>query len=289
LNLDRHIGDVSGAIKQALERTTLKPLVGQYEGLLYGGKMLRARLALRIGLTTGVPLPALIHGAAATELLHAASLLHDDVIDGASLRRGAPTFWLSRGTSGAILLGDLMVCTALSLLVEADRGALVPEFVCRAREMCEAEAEQELLRGEASWATSVSLARRKTGSLFAFVAYLGGGESAELRSVLRESGYLAGTAYQLADDLFDSFGDPASADKTLGLDSTHAKVTAVTGWQNQQGGSPDDPVEYIRELCTRSEEALAAWPPVQAAWHAFLSQDLEPSIQKLVALFVSET
>ena len=288
-DVDRLLGEVRSTIRQALERTSLKPLVPHCAGLLSGGKMLRARLALRAGTAAGAPLPTLICGAAAIELLHAASLLHDDVIDGASLRRGAPAFWVSRGTSGAIILGDLMVCVSLSLLIEANGEALIPEFVSRAREMCEAEAEQELLRrGEANWDTSVNLARRKTGSLFAFVAYLAGGPSPALRPVLRESGYLAGTAYQLADDLFDSFGDPDSADKTLGLDSAHAKVTAVTGWQNHQDGTPDDPVEYIQELCEKSEQALAAWPTVRVAWHDFLSEDLQPSIQKLVALFVPE-
>ena len=287
MDVERHIGDVTGTIRQALERTTLKPLVAQFAGALYGGKMLRSRLALRVGAAAGVPMPTLIGSAAATEMLHAASLLHDDVIDGARVRRGAPAFWVSRGTSGSVLLGDLMVCAALSLIVETDGGVLVPEFVRRAKEMCEAEAEQELMPPEeADWAASVSLARRKTGSLFAFVGYASGGASPELRAALRESGYLAGTAYQLADDLFDSYGDPLSSDKTLGLDATHPRVTAVTGWQNHRGGSPDDPVAYIQALCERSEQALAGWPVVRAAWHEFLSEDLQPSIHKFVELFV---
>lgn len=287
MTFEEHMDQVRLAARTALEKTSLRPVVSQHAALLYGGKMLRARLAMRVGLAGGVPLRTLIPGCAAIELLHAASLLHDDVIDGATLRRGVPTFWVSRSTSGAILLGDLMVCTALSLLVEADNGDLIAEFAARSREMCEAEVEQELLRrGEADWETSVSLARRKTGSLFAFVAYLGGAHLPDLRAALRESGYLVGTAYQLADDVFDSFGDPGAADKSVGLDAARSKVTAVSGWRNPRGGSPEDPIEYIVELCERSEDRLAEWPAVQAAWREFLASDLNPSIQKLVQLFV---
>lgn len=273
--------------RKALEDTALYPVVSQHEMLLYGGKMLRARLAMRVGLAGGVPLRTLIPGCAAIELLHAASLLHDDVIDGATLRRGVPTFWVNRSTSGTILMGDLMVCTALSLLVEADDGDLIAEFAARSLEMCEAEVEQELLRrGEADWDTSVSLARRKTGSLFAFVAYLGGAHLPDLRAALRESGYMVGTAYQLADDVFDSFGDPDVADKSVGLDAARSKVTGMSGWRNPRGGSPEDPIGYITGLCDRSGERLAEWPAVQAAWGEFLAEDLNPPIQHMVRLFV---
>lgn len=288
MDVDQHIKDVTATIRDVLEKTTLQPLVSQLSGSLYGGKMLRSRLALRVGLAAGVPKSTLIRGAAAIEMLHAASLLHDDVIDGASLRRGAPAFWVSRGTSGSVLVGDLMVCSAFSLIMEADSKGLISEFINRSREMCEAEVEQELLRRETpDWNTSVILARRKTGSLFAFVGYLAGCTSPELGAILRECGYVAGTAYQLADDLFDSYGDPASSDKSLGLDALKPKTTAASGWRNDRLGAPENPVAFIQGLCDESEQLVANVPVVRDAWRDYLKKDIGPTIEKFVKVFAS--
>ena len=289
VDVDGYISEVKGTIRAVLEKTPLNPLLDQLSGSLYGGKMLRSRLALRIGIPAGVSGSTLVRGAAAIEMLHAASLLHDDVIDNASLRRGAPAFWVSRGTSGSILVGDLMVCAAFSIIMDMESRGLIPEFVNRAREMCEAEVEQELLRrGEPDWETSVKFARTKTGSLFAFVGYLAGCNAPDLASLTRECGYLAGTAYQLADDIFDSYGDPSSSDKSLGLDALKPKVTAASGWRNDRAGSPDDPVGFIRELCARPAAILAASPPALAGWGEYLALDLGPVIDKFVKGFTAD-
>ena len=286
MDVDRYVQDVTGVIKEVLERTPLRPLLDQVSGSLYGGKMLRSRLALRVGAAAGVPLDRLVHGAAAIEMLHAASLLHDDVVDGASLRRGSPAFWVSRGTSGSVLVGDLMVCSAFSLIMGTESRDLTSEFIDRAREMCEAEVEQELLRRETpDWATSVKLARTKTGSLFAFVGFLAGSNSPELAAATRECGYIAGTAYQLADDIFDSYGDASSSDKSLGLDALKPKTTAVSGWKHDRAGSPDDPVAYIQDLLQKPETLLAGAPAVLTAWRDYQRLDMGPAIQKFVKAF----
>ena len=286
VDVEQYVTDVKETIRDVLEGTSLKPLLNQVSGSLYGGKMLRSRLALRIGTAAGVPRQTLTCGAAAIEMLHAASLLHDDVIDGADMRRGSPAFWISRGTSGSVLVGDLMVCLAFSLIMKSESRELIPEFVNRSREMCEAEVEQELVRRETpDWPLSVSLARRKTGSLFAFVGYLAGSQSPELGPILRECGYLAGTAYQLADDLFDGYGDQASSDKSLGRDALKPKVTAASGWKFDRAGAPADPVVYIGELCAKADALLEGFPPVQAAWREFMKQEFSPSIDKFVKGF----
>jgi len=286
VDIDNHIGDVQGAIRDILEKTPLHSLLDQFSGSLYGGKMLRSRLALRVGLAAGVPLATLIRGAAAIEMLHAASLLHDDVIDGARLRRGAPAFWVSRGTSGSVLVGDLMVCSSFSLIMDTESRDLIPEFVNRAREMCEAEVEQELLRRDTpDWATSVKFARNKTGSLFAFVGYLAGSQSPDLAAITRECGYSAGTAYQLADDIFDSYGDSSSSDKSLGLDALKTKTTAASGWRNDRDGSPENPAAFIKDLCSKSVSLLEGFPVVRDAWQDYLALDLGPAINKFVEVF----
>ena len=241
---------------------------------------------MRVGAATGVPQDTLIRGAAAIEMLHAASLLHDDVIDGGRLRRGAPAFWVSRGTSGSVLVGDLMVCSAFSLIMETESHDLIAEFVNRSREMCEAEVEQELLRRDTpNWDMSVQLARNKTGSLFAFVGYLAGSRSPQFAAVIRECGYIAGTAYQLADDIFDSYGDSSSSDKSLGLDALKPKTTAVSGWRNDRKGAPQNPVTFIRELLAIPEALLKDSPEVLKAWLDYTSKDLDPAIEKFVKTF----
>jgi geranylgeranyl pyrophosphate synthase len=290
VDVERYIRDVTGTIRDALEGTSLKPLMGQVSGSLYGGKMLRSRLAGRVGSAAGVPVGTLVRGGAAIEMLHAASLLHDDVIDGANMRRGAPSFWVSRGTSGSVLVGDLMTCLAFSLVMEDGSRELTAEFINRSREMCEAEVEQELVRRESpDWKVSIDFARRKTGSLFAFVGYLAGSQTPELAATLRECGYLAGTAYQLADDLFDGYGDQASSDKSLGLDAMKPKVTAVSGWRHDRAGAPEDPVAFIEELCARAEALLAGTPAVQTAWREYMRMEFSPSIAKFVKGFSSGT
>lgn len=275
--------DVRGLVSDSIRRTSLGSMVDELETILTGGKMLRARMGLRIGTATGVPYRRLIHSMSAVEMIHTASLLHDDVIDAALLRRGAPSFWASKGVSGAILLGDLLVCQAITLLNEVDDGLLAPEFVKMTGEMCDAEAEQELLlpRKTPDWETCVNIARRKTGALFAFVGYSCGLFDNELRIVLREAGYALGTAYQLADDLLDAFGNSGSVGKTLGNDAACAKVTAVSACCN----ASIDPVEHINALCESCQVALSPWPSVQEALNVFMTEDLCPEIDKFVECF----
>ncbi|MDZ4199451.1 MAG: polyprenyl synthetase family protein [Kiritimatiellia bacterium] len=241
------------------------------------GKMLRARLALRMGPATGTSPDVYLRAAAAIEMVHAASLLHDDVIDGGYLRRGSPAFWRKHGASGAILMGDLLLCQAGELLRETGDTRLTDELMSRTAEMCRAEVEQELvLRGsEPDWETSVSLARRKTGSLFAFVAYASGVGHAGLSGPLREAGYLAGTAYQLSDDLLDAYGSDQVAGKTLGSDSERGKTTALTA----RSGNPEALVQCISNLRSSAASHLADWPDADEGWKTYWDEDLLPAMK----------
>ena len=103
------LAEVRELVLESMADTSLHSLVSEYNGLVANGKMLRGRLGLRVGSATDIPHATLVHAAAAVEMVHAASLLHDDVIDGGHLRRGAPAFWVERGIPGAILLGDIPV------------------------------------------------------------------------------------------------------------------------------------------------------------------------------------
>lgn len=278
----RFLDTVQRVMVDSLRQTSLGAMADALAPVVGGGKMLRARLAAHLAPACGVPHPTLINAAAAVELAHAASLLHDDVIDNAALRRGNPAFWREKGVSGAILLGDLLVCTAIRCITQEAGGRFVPVFVEKVTEMCDAEALQELvLRNQPpSWEQCVATARHKTGALFAIVGHVCGGAPAARTAALTESAYLLGTAFQLADDMLDAFGDPAAADKSLGADAQRAKITAGNSYTDM-----DDPIATIDALCDRAVAGLADWPELQQAFTCYLQHELRPVIARFVAAF----
>ena len=261
----------------ALRKTSMAPLLDELSPAFVGGKMLRARLTLAIGAACHTDRDALLRAAAAVEMVHAASLLHDDVIDDALLRRGVPTFWKKKGVSGAILLGDLLVCQSMLLLQGIDDGRLGNLFVRLASDVCDAEVEQELILRTLSrnWATSVSVARRKTGSLFAFAATAAEMADEVRAAALLEAGYRIGTAYQLADDILDACGVGVKDGKDLGKDARKGKTTAVSA----SGGAIHTVRQSIQECCASSLTLLSAWPEVQCAWDEYLQTDFGPVVR----------
>lgn len=242
------------------------------------GKMLRAQLTLFLRASNGGDEKTSLHAAAAVEIIHGASLLHDDVIDGGILRRGAPTFWKKHGTNGAILLGDLLVFKGLGLLVEVDRTDLLQELINMSAHVCQSEVEQELLlRGSpGTWEECEHIARAKTGSLFAFAAVAAASNASGQVEALREAGFMLGTAYQLVDDILDCSGNEAISGKTLGKDQERGKTTAITATKN----APDNPIEYIDALLAASSDQLVAWPSLQIAWNGFLTEIMNPVLKK---------
>jgi len=283
VNSQRDMTDFLNAVKQemliCLGKTSLGFVFDESPEILSTGKMLRSRLIRRLGNAGGASEATMVKAAAAVEMIHSASLLHDDVIDGAIIRRGLPTFWKKRGTTGAVLLGDMLLFKALDLVCVLPGATLVHELVLRSGELCEGESEQEIVMHglPAELETCVRIARRKTGALFAFAALAGGeplGEAA--KAACRESGYKAGTAYQMADDLLDVSGTEEFAGKTLGTDAERGILTAA-------GLTDVDPMQVIQDLCDESLSGLAAWPALHNGMREFLEEDLRPAIGKLVA------
>jgi heptaprenyl diphosphate synthase len=257
-------------VAERLARIASATGVGEVGGLL-PGKMLRTRLAGRVA---GEASEALAAACAATELVHTASLCHDDVIDNAIIRRARPTLWQATSPSGAVLLGDLLLCEALDVLIDGPGAPHLKHFVAKVREVIGAETEQELLlRGRAvDEPTCLRLARTKTGPLFAFTAWVAGSADALLAAALDEAGYRVGTAYQLADDLFDVVAAEQEAGKTLGTDQARGKFTLP---QAPDGGV-DATREHIRELCSSAVASLGDWPDRQTGLVRFITDDLLP-------------
>lgn len=276
--LEQQLDDVRILMAESLSDTVLRHLASDCKTLVGSGKMLRSRLIMRVGPSAGVPYITLRHAAAAVEMIHAASLLHDDVIDGGYLRRGVPTFWVERGIPGAILVGDLMLFKALDIVSEVEESRLTRQLIKMTGEVCDAESEQELLlrNAEATWENCVRIARRKTGALFAFAAYACGGHDLRCSEALSEAGYIVGTAYQLADDILDAKGSSEASGKSHGSDEARRKTTAVTANNDNQR----DPIHYVEELCRKADDLLSPWPAVQRAWHDFMTHDMQPALYR---------
>ncbi|MCB1069934.1 MAG: polyprenyl synthetase family protein [Verrucomicrobia bacterium] len=277
-NLDQFLNDVRLVMAESLSQTVLQKLVEEKKSLLNSGKMLRSRLCYRVGLPAGVPYKTLLHAGAAVEMIHSASLLHDDVIDGGHIRRGAPTFWVKRGIPGAILVGDLMLFKALDVVGQVEEGRLTRQLIKVTGEVCDAESEQELLlRGSSpEWSDCIKIARRKTGALFAFSAYACGNNDPTLSDTLLESGYQIGTAYQLADDILDATGSREDSDKSLGSDEHRNKPTAAKF-------NPAEAIACVHDLSGQALESLRPWPTVYKAWSEFMETDIKPVLNSFTA------
>jgi octaprenyl-diphosphate synthase len=164
------------------------------------------------------------------EMVHLATLVHDDIMDEAEIRRGKLTVASRWGNEVAVLFGDCMFAQALTLAA----GFPTPE-VCRAVAMatntvCSGEILQTRHRGDFGFSREryFKVLEMKTGELFALSCSLSAFLSpagARHRQALRQFGLAFGTAYQVYDDCMDVFGNEASAGKSLGTDLTKGKLT----------------------------------------------------------------
>lgn len=279
MNLEPQLEAVRSCVMTRIGGTPLSRLSFDFSGFICGGKMLRSRAALRLAPTLGLPEHEMVFRAAAVELCHAASLLHDDVIDGGRLRRHAPSFWVQHGVSGSILTGDMLWALSLGLLDPAAQGSPRDLMVDMNRMMCEAEVEQDmLLRDQHGQMTDAErIARGKTGALFAFVAAASAPVRGAVFDHLLEAGFLAGIAYQFSDDILDIEAG-ASSGKEGGLDRARKKITAASA----NGGGAETVRRRIRELEAASRRHAAA-TPAGAAWEEYWDRDLRPAMEKNMA------
>ncbi len=202
--------------------------------LMTGGKRLRPLLTLLAARACGcdreAPLQTATALAAAVEMLHTASLLHDDVIDDAVTRRGAPAAHVAAGTKAAILAGDLLFARALSLLAKSGGDAAVAAAAQAITEMVEGEAAERASRRDFAQPEErvLAVAQAKTGALFVLALRLGaraGGASAAIEERLGSFGARLGLAFQLADDVLDIRATAEQLGKQPGTDLSEGTVT----------------------------------------------------------------
>ena len=178
------------------------------------------------------------------EMIHLATLVHDDIMDGAELRRSQPTAAARWGSSLSVLLGDCLFAHALEMAASFDSTWISRKIARASNEVCSGEILQTQRRFDLTLTIPeyFRIIRMKTAALFSaateLAAWLNGADE-KVQEQLRLYGELLGTAYQIYDDCLDLCGEEAKAGKTLGTDLVKGKLTL--------------PVLYLREDATEGQ------------------------------------
>lgn len=173
---------------------------------------------------------AVMQVALAVEMIHIATLVHDDLVDEALIRRQKPTVAVQFGDGAAVLLGDYVYAQAFQKLAALGRPELLRVFADTTMEMCDGEIGQYegRYKFEISEAEYLSFLQKKTASLMAAAAWAGGalaGLPQGQLEALRAFADNVGIAFQVVDDILDLEGDEAETGKTLRTDLAHGKMT----------------------------------------------------------------
>lgn len=203
--------------------------LAQYS-LLLGGKRLRPALVLLTARACGQVSAEHTLLAVIVEMIHTATLVHDDIIDEAEIRRHVPTVNRRWDAPTAVLLGDFLFSHAFYLASTFETTFAAREIGKATNLVCEGEIRQKLVRGNVflSEAEYLKIISAKTGELCACACRLGAhfaNVGAERVDALTEFGRLVGTAFQIADDILDVTGDEKVAGKTLGTDLAEQRLT----------------------------------------------------------------
>ena len=222
--------EVDAVIAQRLDSGV--PLVGQVARYIIsaGGKRLRPALLLLVSGALGYQGPQRFNLAAVVEFIHTATLLHDDVVDDSTLRRGRATANEMFGNPASVLVGDFLYSRAFQMMLDA-RDMRVMEILAEATNViAEGEVLQRMNRHDASLDEEgyLRVIRSKTAKLFEastrLAAVLAGSPPA-VEQACADYGQALGTAFQVIDDVLDYDGDAAEMGKNLGDDLREGKST----------------------------------------------------------------
>jgi geranylgeranyl diphosphate synthase type II len=245
--------------------------------LLSGGKRLRPMLVLLASEACGGTVEAALPAAAAVEMVHTYSLVHDDLpaMDDDDLRRGRPTCHKAFGEATAILVGDALLALAFEVLSRDVHPPALAAKCCAV--LARAAGASELVGGQADDLAGVaahagietleSIHRRKTGAMFLASLELGarvGGGDSRRRAALETYGRKLGLAFQITDDLLDVAGSTEALGKRAGKDRERGKLTfpGVLGVEESRRRAEqliDEACQALVPLAPRAEglESLA--------------------------------
>ncbi len=205
------------------------PVLARHAGdtIAAGGKRLRPLL---VCLAAGAPPPesdGLVRAAVAVELVHGATLVHDDVLDGSALRRGRPTVVATAGRAAATATGDLLFSRAFAELAGGGSPDAVQVLARASRELAMGELTQreDAYRLDVSVDRYLSRCRLKTAVLFRAACELGALEAGGEPEAVGAFGERIGLAFQILDDVLDVSGPPERTGKPRGADLLDGTVT----------------------------------------------------------------
>ena len=256
---------VDGVIRDRLHSEVM--LVRQVAEYIIGsgGKRLRPALVVLSAGTCGYQGSHHHHLAAVVEFIHTATLLHDDVVDDSSMRRGRATANSAFGNAAAVLVGDFLYSRAFQMMVEVQNMRVMDILAEATNTIAEGEVMQLLHvhNADVDEQAYLRVIRSKTAKLFEAAGRLGAiisGAPREQEEALAEYGMQLGTAFQLVDDILDYSGDLVNTGKNLGDDLAEGKATLPLIYAMHKGNPEQGAL--IRKAIT--EGGLADFGPVMA-------------------------
>jgi octaprenyl-diphosphate synthase len=231
-------------VRHIQSRVALIPEMGRYIQSS-GGKRVRPAVLLMASRLCGYKGDRAVLYASVVEFIHTATLVHDDIIDGADLRRGRLAVHSRWGNDITVLLGDYLYIKSMSMALTQDSLEIIRVLCDVTLRMIEGELYQLTKTGDVDITEEehFEIIRRKTAYLFGGCAQIGGmlGDvSAERANALREYGFNLGVAFQLVDDLLDYTADAVALGKPIGGDLREGKVTLPIIFLLNRGGEEAD-------------------------------------------------
>jgi len=259
------------------------PLVGEVAQYIIsaGGKRLRPVLLLLTCGALGYHAAQRFNLAAVVEFIHTATLLHDDVVDESTLRRGCPTANENFGNPASVLVGDFLYSRAFQMMVEANSMRIMQTLADATNVIAEGEVLQLMNMHDASLDEEgyLRVIRSKTAKLFEASARLGAilaGSTEAVEQACAEYGQALGTAFQVIDDVLDYDGNADEMGKNLGDDLREGKATLPLILAMQRGNASQrqtvreaietGSVERLQEVVAIVRETGALTATRQAAW-----------------------
>ena len=231
-----------------------------------GGKRLRPLLALLAARCCEYPGEEHIKFATLVEFIHTATLLHDDVVDISTLRRGRPTANAEFGNASSVLVGDFLYTRAFQLMVEIGDMDIMRDMATTTNMIATGEVLQLVNAGDpqTSEAQYLDIITRKTAILFASACFGGAalsGRTQDLGEPLKNFGINIGIAFQIIDDVLDYDGNPAEMGKNIGDDLNEGKPTLPLIHVMQTGNSAQKAIvagAIQNKDASRMDEVLVA-------------------------------
>jgi octaprenyl-diphosphate synthase len=246
-------------------RVELIPQMGKYVQMS-GGKRVRPAVLLMAARLCGYTGDRGVLNAAVVEFIHTATLVHDDIIDGADTRRGRITAHSRWGSDITVLLGDYLYIRSMAMALTQDTLEVVRLLCDCTLKMIEGELYQLTKTGDAGITEEehFEIIKRKTAHLFAGCAEIGGvlgDATTEQRTALREYGFNLGIAFQIVDDVLDYMADESALGKPIGGDLREGKVTLPVILLLQRTGP--DVAELIHGVVADGQVTPEKWRTIK--------------------------